>query len=171
MNAKEMFRVWMDDPYYDDATKAELKEIDAYAVKRGMEFIPCVQTLAHLGKLFRWQPYGNINDCHDILLPEEERTYELIENIFASVAESFTSRRINIGMDEAHFLGRGAYLEKHGYSERTPIILRHLQKVAAIAAMARARSFWVRCSFLRMAPSMISMPTSSGNFTSEIASL
>lgn len=115
-------------------TKAELKEIDAYAVKRGMELIPCVQTLAHLGKLFRWQPYGNINDCHDILLPEEERTYELIENIFASVAESFTSRRINIGMDEAHFLGRGAYLEKHGYSERTPIILRHLQKVAAIAA-------------------------------------
>ena len=35
-------------------TKAELKEIDAYAVKRGMELIPCVQTLAHLGKLFRW---------------------------------------------------------------------------------------------------------------------
>ncbi len=28
MNAKEMFRVWMDDPYYDDATKAELKEIE-----------------------------------------------------------------------------------------------------------------------------------------------
>ncbi len=28
MNAKEMFRVWMDDPYYDEATKAELKEIE-----------------------------------------------------------------------------------------------------------------------------------------------
>ncbi len=115
-------------------TKAELKEIDAYAKKRGMELVPCVQTLAHLAKLFRWQPYAAINDCHDILLPEEERTYELIDNIFASVAESFTSRRINIGMDEAHFLGRGKYLEKHGYSERTPIILRHLIKVAAIAA-------------------------------------
>ena len=32
-----------------------------------------------------------------------------------NISETFTSRRINIGMDEAYMLGRGHYLEKKGY--------------------------------------------------------
>jgi hypothetical protein len=35
----------------------ELKEIDVYAQKCGMEVIPCIQTLAHLNQIFRWPKY------------------------------------------------------------------------------------------------------------------
>ena len=38
-------------------SKQELKEIDAYAVKNGMEFIPCIQTLAHLNAIVNWSVY------------------------------------------------------------------------------------------------------------------
>ncbi len=114
-------------------TVEELKEIDAYAKTRGVELIPCIQTLAHFTNLVKLPAYADIVDVDDILLIDEPKTYELLDKIFASLAESFTSRNVNIGMDEAHFVGLGAYLRKHGYTERVQLLLRHLQKVVEIA--------------------------------------
>ena len=80
---------------------AELREMDAYAAEHGMELIPCIQTLAHLSTIFRYVQYGPIRDIDDILLVGDERTYRLIDSMFRSLAKSFTSRLVNIGMDEA----------------------------------------------------------------------
>ena len=91
--------------------------------------IPCVQTLAHLGTIFKFHPYREINDYADILLIDEPRTYQLIENIFATLAENFTSRKVHIGMDEAHMVGLGRYLDKHGICDRYELLNRHLTKV------------------------------------------
>lgn len=114
-------------------TGAEIKEIDAYAKAHGVELIPCVQTLAHFTAITRHPAYFDIIDTADILLVDEPKTYAFIEKIFAFLAENFTSRLVNIGMDEAHMVGLGKYLEKHGYSNRNEILLRHLNKVADIA--------------------------------------
>lgn len=119
-------------------TKAELKLLDAYCVSLGMELIPCIQTLAHVRGLFKWPEYQKIHDIADILMAGEERTYALIENIFDTLAECFTSRKVNIGMDEAHQLGSGKYAEKHGQRPRADIMLEHLTKVNEIA---NARGF------------------------------
>ena len=93
-------------------TKDELKAVDAYCRERGIELQPCIQTLAHLETIFRWPAYAVIQDMKDVLLCDDERTYALIDKMFATAAECFTSRRIHIGMDEAHALGRGKYLEQ-----------------------------------------------------------
>jgi hypothetical protein len=114
-------------------SKAELKELDAYALKAGMELVPCVQTLAHLNALKRWPEYAPLFDCDDILLAGDERVYRLIERIFDTLAECFTSRSVNIGMDEAHMLGLGKYLDGHGYENRFDIMLKHLGRVNEIA--------------------------------------
>ena len=114
-------------------TKEELKEIVAYCNSIGMEVIPCIQTLAHLNQIFRWGDYGTINDCNDILLVGEERTYEFIENMFKSVRECFTSDYVHIGMDEAFALGTGKYLKKHGQESKFDILYKHLLKVIEIA--------------------------------------
>lgn len=114
-------------------TQAELREVDAYARERGVELVPCIQTLAHLDAIMRWDAYRKVNDFANILLVDEEETYQLIDRMFASVAASFTSRRIHIGMDEAHMVGLGRYLDKHGYQNRTDILLRHLTRVCEIA--------------------------------------
>ena len=115
-------------------TKAELKDMDAYCASVGVELIPCVQTLAHLGTIFRWAPYAAINDTNDILLVDDERTYELIDNMFSTLAECFSTRRVHIGMDEAHMLGLGKYLDLHGKQNRFELLRRHLEKVMKIAA-------------------------------------
>ena len=114
-------------------TKAELREMDAFARSKGVELIPCIQTLAHLGTIFRYAEYGALRDVDDILLVGEERTYQLIENIFKTLAECFTSRQANIGMDEAFMLGRGKYFTKHGAEKSETIMRKHLEKVLAIA--------------------------------------
>ncbi len=114
-------------------TMEELREIDAYADSVGVEMIPCIQTLAHVNALMRWDPYKKIRDCNDILLAGDERTYELIDSMFASLSKSLRSRKIHIGMDEAHMVGLGRYLDKNGYHNRHEILLAHLTRVCEIA--------------------------------------
>ena len=111
----------------------ELQDIVSYCNAIGVEVIPCVQTLAHLNQIFRWGAYAPINDTADILLVEEDRTYELIENMFKSLRKSFTTEYVHIGMDEAHMLGLGRYLDKHGLKNRFEILNKHLEKVIALA--------------------------------------
>ena len=110
-------------------SQAELKDMAAYCDSIGVELIPCIQTLAHLNQLFYWKPYAAINDTDDILMVGDERTYELIENMLKSVKECFTSNVVNIGIDEAHMVGLGKYLDKNGFENRFSIIRRHLDRV------------------------------------------
>lgn len=112
-------------------TQSEFKRIDAAASKNGIELIPCIQTLAHLP--LRWERFRPIKDTDEILLADDEDTYKFIDEMFSSAEKCFTSRKINIGMDEAHMLGLGKYLEKHGYVDRKQIMLRHVRRVAEIA--------------------------------------
>ncbi len=115
-------------------SKQELKNLDAYCKSIGMELIPCIQTLAHLGAMFKWwDTYDRINDIDDVLLIGEERTYKLIDNILSTVKECFSSKKVHIGMDEAFKVGLGKYLQKHGYEDRFDLINRHLHKVCGIA--------------------------------------
>ena len=114
-------------------SQAEMKDMVAYCDSIGVELIPCIQTLAHLNQAFDWRPYQAIRDMDDILMVGEERTYELIENMFRSLRSCFTSPYIHIGMDEAHHLGLGKYLDKHGFTNRFDIIYGHLKKVIELA--------------------------------------
>ena len=132
-------------------SKEELKELDAYAASLGIELIPCIQTLAHLGGVTRWKKYENCTDTGDILLAEEEETYCLIEGMLQTCAECFTSRRINIGMDEAHAIGLGKYLDRHGYQNRFEILLRHLCRVNEIAVRLGFRVMMWSDMFFRLA--------------------
>ncbi len=130
-------------------TGEELKEVDAYAISRGIELIPAIQTLAHFTALDK-RHYENIIDCTDILLIDEPKTYEFIENIFKSLAENFTSRNVNIGMDEAYLVGRGKYLDEHGYQDRTELLARHLSKVMKIAEKYGFKAHMWSDMFVRM---------------------
>ena len=64
-------------------SSAQLKEIDAYAISKGVELIPCIQTLAHFTNMAKVPHFWNLFDCDDILLIDSEEVYEFIEKIFA----------------------------------------------------------------------------------------
>ena len=113
-------------------TKEELKELCAFAEGFGIEVIPCIQTLAHLNTMLRWGRYAHLRDINDILLADEEETYALIEKFVAEGRGIIKTNNINIGMDEAHLMGRGRYMDKHGAVPRFDLMCRHLQRVIEI---------------------------------------
>ena len=88
-------------------TKAELKEMDAYAKLFGIELVPCIQTLAHLHNALKWLSSTSIKDTADILQVGKTEVYTFIEELLTTVKETFSTRRIHLGMDEAIQLGLG----------------------------------------------------------------
>ncbi len=124
------------EPYFGQMrgrfSAAELRECDDYAASLGIELSPAVQTLAHLNGIFRWSRFRRIQDCADILLADDAETYAFLDAMLGALSGLFRSRRVNIGMDEAHLLGAGQHLARFGYQPRPEIMLRHLDRVVGL---------------------------------------
>lgn len=144
-----------DEPYFGylrgGYSKEEIKELDAYAREHGIELVPCIQTLAHMYTLKRVPQYYDLFDCRDVLWVGKKETYDLLEKMFKTMAECYTSRLINIGMDEAHMLGLGRYLLENGFRDRYDIISEHLHKVLDIAEKYGFRCHMWSDMFFRLA--------------------
>ena len=112
-------------------SKEELKELDDFAYNIGVELVPNIQTLAHMAAFIKWRT--DLKDIDDILLVGNDGVYDLIDRMFASLRECFRTKNLHIGMDEAHNLGRGRYLDFNGLKNRFDILLSHLNHVCEIA--------------------------------------
>ena len=132
-------------------TDEELKRLDAYAIKLGIELIPCIQLLGHLATTLRWQGNADLADTANVLLEGAPQTEAFIRDALAQVKRCFTTRRVHIGMDETHDLGVGKHLDLYGYEPRSVIYFRHLKLVSAIAAEMGLRPMMWSDMFFRLA--------------------
>ena len=125
-----------DEPYFGYQRGAysekELKEIDRYAAKLNIEVVPCIQTLGHLEKILRHPVYDEVKDTSSVMLVGEKKTYELIEKMVLHWKNICRTKRIHIGMDETHDLGRGRYIDKFGYKTGFELFNEHLAEVCKI---------------------------------------
>lgn len=110
----------------------EIKELDDYAYSLGIEMVACIQTLGHLAQILKWQYYRDIKDTERVVMVDHEKTYALIEKMIQFWKDNLRSRKIHIGMDEAHDQGRGRYMDHHGYENGFDMFNRHLKKVCEI---------------------------------------
>ena len=132
-------------------TKAELKELDAYAAKLGIELIPCIQTLGHLATHLRWAASSAYKDTANVMLVGAEATYQLIDDMLKTCKECFRTDRIHLGLDETKDIGLGKYLSKNGYRVGHEIYLEHLNKVADMALSYGYRPMMWSDMFFRFA--------------------
>ena len=132
-----------DEPYFGfmrgRVTHEEVKKLDAYARRFGVELRPYIQTLAHLNQITRYEAYHGIIDTKDILLVGEEKTRELLTHVIRSVSECFSTDFLHLGMDEAELLGAGQYLTKHGLTPKSRLMTEHLNMVLEICRQYRRR--------------------------------
>ncbi len=128
----------------------ELKEIDSYAEKLGIEMVGCIQTLGHLSQILKWSAYHEIRDTSSVLLTTEEKTYQIIDKMLRFYSDVFKSRRVHIGMDETHDLGRGRYMDLYGYKNDYDIFTEHLKKVVSICERYRLTPMMWSDMFFRM---------------------
>lgn len=113
-------------------TADELREVDRYAATLGIEVIGCIQTLGHLEQILKWDAYKEIEDTEYNLRVDRERSYELIDKMLKFWSEVLGSRRIHIGMDEATHLGRGKFMNEHGYVNPFELLSNHLERVSSM---------------------------------------
>ena len=112
----------------------ELNEIEEYGYRAGVELVPLTQTLAHMESLLQWPNYRAFSDDATTLLVGDERTYELIDRMYASIRKAFPrARYLHTSMDEAHNLGKGKYRDIHGDVPRIDIMVEHINRVCEIA--------------------------------------
>jgi hypothetical protein len=112
----------------------ELRAIDGYGRRLGIELVPCIQTLGHLEQILQWPAYRDLADTGCVLLAEHEPTYALLEKKLDQVSSCFSSRKIHIGMDEAHGIGLGRYRQIHGEKRAFDILSDHLKRVTSLCA-------------------------------------
>lgn len=125
------------EPYYNykrgGYTKAQFREMDAYAASKGIEIVAQIQTISHIHFMYRHDVYKDLYDTPTIFMEGEPKVYEFLDKQFKTFAEGLSSRRIHIGFDEAFGIGTGNYLKKHGCVDKKEILLKHLKKVVKIA--------------------------------------
>lgn len=115
-------------------TKDELKEIDLFAQKLGIEIIPAIQTLSHLGATLKWNYASKFRATTKTLYVGKEETYKFIDTMFKNISECFSSKRINIGLDEAKDMTEGNFLKDNGKVDQFELMLEHINKVCAICS-------------------------------------
>lgn len=115
-------------------TSSELTSIDSYAALFGIEVIPCIQTLGHLGQMLQWPRYLGLRDTAEVLLAELPETYVMLEKMIKAASGPFRSKRIHLGMDETHGLSHGRYYSMFGAGGKTgsQVFVEHLERVREI---------------------------------------
>ena len=105
----------------------DLQEVDRYAQLFGVQLVPCIQTLAHMDQYFMWETIEyKYKDIDNIFNVGNAEVRTLLTRMIASLRKAFSSDIIHIGMDEAHNLGRGRYLDENGLKKRGDIMQDHL---------------------------------------------
>ena len=143
----EPFFAYLRAKYTDD----EMKELDAHAKSLGITLIPTIQTLAHLGFMFRWPPYLPLKDIDEVIMVGEPRVYEIVEKMIKTMSECFSAKIIHLGMDEAFQLGRGKYYDKNGPRNRVDIMQEHVAKVLEICKKYGVKTEMWGDMYIRMA--------------------
>lgn len=116
-------------------TEAQIRELDAFAQSRFIELQPCVQTFSHMHGVVRLPGYSRLaeNDVLFSFAAGNEAVYEYLEDVFSETLPWFSSKTLNINLDEAYDLGTGfskLAVDKLGKEE---VLLSHIQRVVEIA--------------------------------------
>jgi len=113
-------------------SESELRQIDDRGHAFGIEVVPCIQTLGHLEQILQWPAYHNLQDVRGVLMVGLEETHRLIAKMLDVVSACFRTRRIHVGMDEAHGVGSGNYLRENGFRRPFDVLNEHLAVVTRL---------------------------------------
>ncbi|KAI9222840.1 hypothetical protein BC828DRAFT_377458 [Blastocladiella britannica] len=116
-------------------SQSDLGQIDEFAALFGIEVIPCIQTLGHLGQILQWPAYSYLRDTSEVLLVHSNDTYEFLARVLRAATAPFLTTKVHIGMDEAMGLGDGRHrqlFEGIPAPSRAQIFVDHLSMVTRI---------------------------------------
>lgn len=117
-------------------TKEEVGYLDAYCKRYGIELQPNFQCLSHAHGLLRNPAYHTLAESEVSLFSfaaGKQEVYSLFSDIFAEVLPWFSSKTLNLDLDEAYDLGTGysrQAVEERGGRE---VFKEHILRIAEVA--------------------------------------
>ena len=113
-------------------TVEDLRELDDYAYEYSIEMIPCLECYGHMKRYLIWSEARELRDTENVLLARSDKTFEFLDQLISTASSAFRSKRIHIGMDEANDMGRGQFLNKHGYVPPFDIFNEYMERLIGI---------------------------------------
>jgi len=115
-------------------TAGEVRELVAYARRYYVTILPEQQAFGHLHHLLKYEVYDDLAETPHghVLAPVNERSYDLIRDLYGELVPLFPGPFLHIGADETWELGSGqskAQAEAIGLGR---LYLEHLRRVAEI---------------------------------------
>ncbi|MFH1074819.1 MAG: hypothetical protein V1752_07010, partial [Candidatus Firestonebacteria bacterium] len=120
-------------------TMKEMKELDDFAFKFGLEMFPCIQALGHMPHIFKFNKYFEYKDDDRCFNVRYKKSYILLEKMMRSAAKPFRSKRIHLSMDEAHGLGLGKAFLPGKVNDPRELFVKHTIKVMKLCKKLRLK--------------------------------
>ena len=114
-------------------TEEELRAIDDYAYAYGIEVIGCIECYGHMERYLFWGD-TTVRDTDKVLLARSDATFKLLDTLIGTFARALRSRRIHVGMDEAWDMGRGRFMDIHGYVPPEIILKEYMARLSEVVA-------------------------------------
>lgn len=110
--------------------------LDAYAAERGVELVPCLQSLGHMERVLSLERYADLAESERrwSLSPSEPGTYALLGELYDEFLPLFRSRRFNANCDEPFDLGRGRSAERAPRKTPDRLFADHVRQLEKLAA-------------------------------------
>ncbi len=113
-----------------------LLALDAYASDRGVELVPCLQSLGHMERVLSLERYAKLAESDRLwsVSPSRPETYRFLEELYDEFLPLFRSRRFNANCDEPFDLGRGQSAARA--PDKTPgrLFTDHVSQLERLAA-------------------------------------
>ena len=132
-------------PKEGSLTAAEIKELVEYARDYYVTILPEQQAFGHLHHVLKNETYNELAETPHghVLAPVNEKSYELIEELYGELVPLFDGPLFHIGADETAELGRGQTRERAGEVGLGRVYLDHLKRVSEILKPYNKRlMFW-----------------------------
>ena len=116
-------------------SEAQIRELDGFCKVHGIELQPCIQTYSHVHGILRLPGYSALseNDTLFSFAAGNEKVYEFLEDELSETLPWFSSKTLNINMDEAYDIGSDHSKNAVEEKGQGQVFLEHILRVTEIA--------------------------------------
>ncbi|MEG2454881.1 MAG: family 20 glycosylhydrolase [Oscillospiraceae bacterium] len=116
-------------------TQQQIVELDAYCRERFVELQPCIQTYSHVHGVLQLPGYSHLaeNDGLFSFAAGNEGVYAFLEDELRETLPWFSSKTLNINMDEAYDIGTGFSSEEVRKKGKGAVFITHIKRVVELA--------------------------------------
>lgn len=120
----------------DSLTSEDVLALDKHCRQHHVEFMPNLQSFGHFERILELPEYSHLAESQMrwTLSPAKEESYALLDELYADMLPSFTSKTFNVNCDEPYDLGRGASAELAEEIGVGRVYLNHVLRLRELAA-------------------------------------